>query len=77
MSNYVSRRHKYQEMIVTANCLIGGLRKGRALKPRGKTIIHCHPERSEGFAFRQMPRKKQIPDSMQNANGFGMTTAKF
>jgi hypothetical protein len=77
MSNYVFRRCEYQEMIVTGNFLIDGLRKGTASKPRDKTIIHCHPERSEGFAFRQMPRKKQIPHSMQNANEFGMTTTEF
>ena len=77
MSNYVFRCRKYQEMIVTGNCFIGGLRKGTALKPRGKTIIHRHPERSEGFAFRQMPSEKQIPHCMQNANGFGMTTTEF
>jgi hypothetical protein len=77
MGNYVFRRRKYQEMIVTGNCLMRGLRKGTAFKPRGKTIIQCHPERGEGFAFRHMPREKQIPHSMQNANGFGMTTTEF
>jgi len=77
MSNYVFRRRKYQEMIVAGNCRIGGLQKGTASKPRGKTIIRCHLERSEGFAFRQMPREKQILHSMQNTNGFGTTTTEF
>jgi len=29
----------------------------------------CHPERSEGSAFRKSPRKKQIPHPVQKANG--------
>ena len=35
----------------------------------GKITIRCHPERSEGSAFRKMPRKKHIPhsaDSVRN-----------
>src|SRR5207344_950047 len=60
MSHYVSRRRKYQEMIVTGNCLNRGLRKGTASKPRGKIISHCHPERSEEFAFAKCQGKSRF-----------------
>jgi hypothetical protein len=62
------------------------LRKGVAIAPRstnegkvflagcGKSGFSCHPERSEGSAFSQLPGKKQIP----RANpALGMTVLEF
>jgi hypothetical protein len=60
MSNYVFRRRKYQEMIVTGNYLNRGRRKGAASKPRDKIISHCHPERSEQFAFAKCQGKSRF-----------------
>ena len=31
--------------------------------------MHCHPERSEGSAFRKRAGEKQIPRPIQKANG--------
>src|SRR5580704_7051989 len=40
----------------------------------GKSIFCCHPERSEGSAFSQIPRKKQIPRAK---SALGMTKLEF
>jgi hypothetical protein len=40
----------------------------------GKSIFCCHPERSEGSAFSQIPRKKQIPRAK---SALGMTKLQF
>jgi hypothetical protein len=47
----------------TSEDLCGSSRSfvGHGFTDFGKSTVRCHPDRSEGSAFSQIPRKMQIP----------------
>ena len=59
---FAHRRSSFQ---TTQWSLCGKIRswEGHDFTGCGRITIRCHPGRSEGSAFRKMPRKKQIPHS--------------